>query len=219
MISTVDPDKSIFITHEAGWNNTRLYIHGKVIKEFSSGSELKDGANFYLEDFGSVEMKLNSATFSLSLTVDDKPFEEEKTALQISESMNGPIGIFAILAIINFFVFAFALLGSMDPFESSNKYDFVMLLTSGFYTLTYSLTLIFTIRKVYFFYFIGTALYTLTSLYYCSILIDDLNGITITIIGVRFLLMFVLLYHFKRAVGFVRGKNAPKGEDVIDNDF
>jgi hypothetical protein len=94
-----------------------------------------------------------------------------------------------------------------------------MLLLTGFYTLTYALSLIFLFRKVYFFYFIGTALYSLTSLYYCYLLSEEFNGISLFALGIRLLLMLVLLYHFKRALAFMRGNNAPKGENLIDLDL
>lgn len=73
LISPSNPKKYVFITYEAGWNNAKIYIEGKMVRSFSDSSELKNGLQFNIEHLGEIKLKLNPTTLGLTCFLDGNP--------------------------------------------------------------------------------------------------------------------------------------------------
>jgi len=219
MVSTVTPEKSVLITHETGWNNAKVYIGGKVVRTFSDVKELKEGISEEIEGFGSIKFKLHPTTLTPTIYLNGEKYTREKKQREQPKGITGLYVVFGILAFFNLLFFGLATLRYFESgWDTMRSFSLVIIIIGSVFMLVYFLTIIFLARGVYFFYFLGTGFFTLSTLYVCFISLQQ-SDLMIGLLFVlpRLIILVILGSYFKRMIQFMR---TPSDEtDVLDSGF
>lgn len=198
LISPSDSLKSVFITYEIGWNNVKLHIRGKVVKTIATRSELSTGINILVNGFGTITVRLNAETQEVSLHVDGEKFKREFNPSDKDKSSIRVQIVFGIQAIMNLVLLMLCVKNHFET-PSMINFNFMVLCLSAFFMLSYAVSIIFLRRGMYFFYFFGTGLLTLSTLGVIYTLSQE-SLINMAIFTVPRLILLIILYTQYKAI-------------------
>lgn len=218
MIAPSDPVKSVFITYEAGWKNTRIYLEGKVVKTFENTAELKNGVQTEIENLGTLELKLNPTTLSLSASLDGERLVREKMKSTKEKGTLGVISVFSIIAVVNLISMIIALSENTRPSPERTS----LIVIPGLFFVFYLVSAILFGNKIYFFYFAATGVYLLKTLHEISLILE-INyyfvEVFIFYIIPRFVLLAILGLYTKRIIKLMRAPSGEASDEILDENI
>lgn len=211
--------REITIERNRLWENVRIYYKGELIKTCKYASETREGVLFNVENLGTVSLKVHSVTLAPTLTVNGIPYLSNKNKNQSRGKLLVPTIVFGILGALNLVFFLLAL----ERYNEFPDWPFAsfVLLVSIFYMLSYTATTIFLARRIYFFYFYGAGIFTLSTLY--ILLMLALNGVNpwfLSILIIRILTLALLLRYLQRTIRLLRAhKSTEEASIVLDDEL
>jgi hypothetical protein len=209
------PDRSttIIIKRNRLWENVRIFFNGELVKTCQYASETREGVDFDVEDLGNVSLKVHSVTLKPTLLVNGVEFSLEDQPLN-QRKLLIPTIIFGILGAINIVFFFIAL---RNYLERPDWFFGVFAITvATIYMLVYLATTILLAIRVYFFYFVGTALFIFSTIYIALIIyFNAIDWFFLTLFFVRIVVLAVLLGYFKLALRLFRSKGLKSDEQQI----
>ncbi len=222
-VSPSNREKIIFITHEQGWKNTKLYVAGKLIKTYENPNALKQGVTEKIEDTGTIVFKLHPTTLKPSISVNDEIYVSEKYKHERVKGLNGLIAIFGILALMNLLLFLMMIVqGNESQFRDVSLIQERFTVAGGFFTLLYAATFITLARGIYFLYFISSGFFLMTTIWVGSILFGESNPPTLAIVSLflpRVIILILLATYFKPILDFMKAPTEETAEELLDDSF
>ncbi|GAB5418376.1 MAG: hypothetical protein Crog4KO_15200 [Crocinitomicaceae bacterium] len=209
-----DSEKTILVSHDKFWENAHFYHNGELIRSYTHVSELQKGVTFEAKELGSIEFKVNQLSFKSSLKVNGDEYWPNGTEVTKKERPVGALIIFALLALINFIIFLFYLL-AYEEFTGKGMH-MTPLYLSGSFMAVYTVCFVFLMRGNYYFYLIGLALFTLSTLYVTTISFGFGFSIANIFLLFRFILIGILFLYFKRALKFIQEEKDGFNQETLD---
>ncbi len=216
LISPTNSEKFIFITYEAGWNNTKVYAEGKIVQSFRDASALKNGVVFNIEQQGEVKLKLNPTTLGLTAFLDGEKLVREKRKKELDKNALGVITVFSIIALANLM---HAFIGFSQQDEYRDPDPSLVAVPVCLFILYLACAILYGYR-IYFFYFIGTAVYLLTTIEQVLLAIEvDLMAVWLIYILPRFILIALLASYTRRVLILMNASKKADPDEVLDDTF
>ncbi len=134
--------------------------------------------------------------------------------------MNGVIIIFSILALLNFLIFLMAMVrlnANILPSDLAVT-EMIAIFTGGF-TALYTASAIYLRKGVYAFYFIGTSVFLLTTLYFTNSYMDHDGEFFLWYTLPRLVILALLLRYFNRVLRLARNYQEKNHDDVLDDNL
>jgi len=202
MISVENDDNYVFIMFQTNWKEAKFYHKGKLVLSNNAVEKLQEGITFDIPNLGRAEFKLDRKKHEPTLYVNDEIFLSETKISPSENSVTGVVILFCFFAFSNFLPFA---LNIANYEKSTNKtIDMVFLFSLGFFIIIYTLCAILLYSRKYLFYFIGTVLFTCTTLYFCYLSFFEEGEIFLLFVLPRLLLIGLLLRYLKRVLRLMR---------------
>jgi len=223
LVSPTNAEKCVFITHESGWKNTKIYADGKLIETYKDPQVLKEGVRKEIDGLGNLHFKIHPATLAPSLMVDGEKFAREKRKRAPSEGVNGLIAIFAVLAFMNLLMFLIIILQS-----SENEYPGAMEVQRRFialgvlFTLLYTAAAILIARGVNFMYFLATGFFFISTVWVGNLLFSENEPPTLAIVVLflpRVIILGLLATYFKRILNSMKAPKENSENEILDDNF
>ena len=218
MVSTQDANKFVYVTSKIGWAKTKVYADGRLIREFKNSSEFKNGIKLQVEDFGTIAISL-AANGKLKLSVDEISFEPVISKKEAINNFRGAAAIFVVLASFNFlFLFGIVFITVDAPDSIRNAAMTLIALAIACITI-YTLSAIYLRKRVYAFYFIGTSVFLLTTLYFTNSYVDHDGEFFLWYTLPRLVILALLLRYFNRVLRLARNYQEKNHDDVLDDNL
>lgn len=212
-ISPHDPETFVFATWEGNWKNTKIYAGGKLIFRSDDASVLSSGVTV---DSGQGMVNIKLVGKELEISVDQVPYIKEISGDRFDFS--GLILIFWILSGFSAFVNVFqAILWS--PYIGNYPEYTIAFAIDVACTLIYIATAFLIGKKVYWMYFVGASLFTLTSV--ISLLNFDIILSSLILIITALVRLGFLFFILRGSIDIIKSMRQSKPENsthVLDQE-
>lgn len=214
-ISQEDPNEVIVIRRNRLWENVHIYYNEESVQHYKHAYEMREGVVFEIEELGTASLKVHPVTLVPTLIINGIAFVSERQKDHPKKNLRFVTVLFGILACINLVLFGIVI----NRYLSYPHLPFALfpLIVFGVYAFGYVVTTFFLARRVFFFYFIGSGLFVVSTLYILLLAFDTFNKDIGLLLLVRLPVLGVLIGFSKRAIRLHRNKeSSSESHGLID---
>ncbi len=199
--SASNPLVALFITWETGYKNMRVYHDGKELFRTETSDEIANGIEFSHPDGGKVYITFTEERpISLLVKVGNERYYASKKMQQKEED-----AALGFVAYAFWTLFGLSLIGTSFLVYQYRELLFfnevkVTLIIDGSITLCYGVTAFFITRRVKWIYFLGTGVFTLTTILVILSTISSGNYMQFINVAIRLLILAYILRYAMRII-------------------
>lgn len=211
-------EKALFVTHESGFNNVKIYFEGKMLARFEDPSELFNQQIVNSDSLGALTVELKNR--KLEIRQDNLLCIPEVSQVS-SQALKTLHWIFWVLAFFALFT------TSVVAYQAS---DFLLepeILVDLFINVlaiaVYISAAILTFKGKSYGYLIGTFFFTLTTILYVYIMfqyyefLGQFSVIQMVVLTIRLAILGLLFYKMKQVINtFRKPRNSPDNSEILD---
>ena len=206
-------EEFVFITYDSNEKNLKVYFKGKMIHHSVDGVNEYKGLTVDYED---QQISIQKSGKALRIFVNSEEYYPDVFQKE-PVSLNG-------ISIIFYIMFGFSFFGTIIEVASASPYmsteAFMLILgIDGFLTIIYGVTGFCISKRIYWFYFIGTGFFTLTSLFTLLTIVTGifpLNLVSILALLIRFTMLVIVWLRVKDVIAAMNSKKPNQEHLILD---
>ena len=214
--SPKDPKKFLSVTWETGYKNIQVFDEDRLVHTIPQPAVLMEGVKIKDEQLGTLKFSFSlERPRKLEIKVNNKKYKP-LNKLDLHYDYTGLITVFSALAV--FAGIEGVIIGGVYGFDFSITGVTIFFVIEFIFVISYGLTSYFLSKKKPWIYFLGTFLFSLTTLTSTIGLFSPFTSIwNWGILIFRYVLLAYILLQVKYILKEMKRNNSRQNTEVIDN--